>query len=213
MLEEYIRLRENGNESLIKDIPGEFVDKYGLEFIQSFLKAQESIPKKQRNAFITDLLKIGYDINYRKYLQKYGGESDEFCILIDRDGQTHSEINMLECIEYCKKMNYDCYIANPCFEFWLLLHLSDVKREYKDKMKLIKENKKVSDNHTYVSKEVSKKAHHGKSGINFRRNYMPNVNIAIERAKEFAGEAVELVDDVGCNIWKLLVKMMNYSEK
>lgn len=42
---------------------------------------------------------------------------------------------------------------------------------------------------------------------------MPNVNIAIERAKEFAGEEVELVDNIGCNIWKLLVKMMNYAEK
>lgn len=212
LLEEYIRLRENGNESLIKDIPDEFINRYGLKFIQSFLKDQESIPKRQKNAFITDLLKIGYDINYRKYLQKYTGESDEFCILIDRDVQTHSEINMLECIKYCEKKNYSCYIANPCFEFWLLLHLSDVKKEYKDKMELIKENKKVSDIHTYVSREVSKKAHHAKSGINFRKNYAPNVKTAIERAKEFASNEIELVNDIGCNVWKLLEKMMNYSE-
>ena len=35
---------------------------------------------------------------------------------------------------------------------------------------------------------------------------------AIERAKEFANDEVELVQEIGCNIWKLLEKMMNYSE-
>ena len=123
LLEEYLRLRESGNESLIKDIPESFVQKYGVEFIENFLEDGTGITKRQKNEFITDLLKIGYDINYRKYLQKYNSDLDEFCILIDRDTQTHSELNMLECIRYCKEKNYSCYIANPCFEFWLLLHL------------------------------------------------------------------------------------------
>lgn len=210
LLEEYLRLRESGNESLIKDIPELFVQKYGVEFIENFLEDGTGITKRQKNEFITDLLKIGYDINYRKYLQKYNSDLDEFCILIDRDTQTHSELNMLECIRYCKEKNYSCYIANPCFEFWLLLHLSDVNKEYSDKLLDIKENKKVSDSHTFVSKEVSLKAHHGKSGINFRKNYMPYIDIAIARAKEFASDEFELVNNIGCNIWKLLEAMKNY---
>lgn len=211
LLEEYLRLRESGNETLIQDIPGEFVQKYGEDFIQKFLDNGEDITKKQRNEFVTDLFKIGYDINYRKYLQKYNSNLDEFGILIDRDMQTHSEVNMLECIEYCKKKNYSCYIVNPCFEFWLLLHLSDVKKEYSGKMSDIKENKRISQNHTYVSKEVSLKAHHGKSGINFRKNYMFHIDTAIARAKEFASDETELVDSIGCNIWKLLEAMKNYT--
>jgi len=31
----------------------------------------------------------------------------------------------------------------------------------------------VSEQHTFVSKEVSDRAHHGKSGINFARKYLP----------------------------------------
>lgn len=103
LLEEYLRLRESGDESLIEDIPEEFVNRYGVDFIQDFLNETGNISRKQRNAFVTDLMKIGYDINYRKYLQKYHGDFDEFGILIDRDIQTHSEINMLECIKYCKE--------------------------------------------------------------------------------------------------------------
>lgn len=207
LLEEYLRLRESGAESLVKDIPEEFIEKYGIDFIQMFLDNSDSIPRKQRNAFVTDLMKIGYDINYRKYLQKYNSDLDEFGILIDRDMQTHSEVNMLDCIKHCEENEYNCYIANPCFEFWLLLHLSDVKKEYADSLELIKENKKVSSNHTFVSREVSDKAHHGKNGINFKKNYMPYVDVAISRAKEFAIGKMELVDDIGCNVWELLEKM------
>lgn len=210
LLEEYLRLRESGDETLIQDIPEEFIQKYGVDFIQKFLDNGTDITKRQRNEFITDLFKIGYDINYRKYLQKYNSGLDEFGILIDRDMQTHSEANMLECIEYCKEKNYSCYIVNPCFEFWLLLHLSNVKEEYSDRMLDIKENKRISQNHTFVSKEVSIKAHHGKSGINFRKNYMPYIDIAVKRAKDFASDEVDLIDNIGCNIWKLLEAMKNY---
>ena len=163
LLEEYLRLRENGKETLVEDIPESFIKKYGIDFIKSFLENEEGLPKRRRNEFVTDLLKIGYDIYYRKFLQKYNSDLDEFGILIDRDMQTHSERNMKECIKHCKENNYTCYISNPCFEFWLLLHLSDVNKEYADKLKDISENKKVSDNHTFVSREVSLKAHHGKA--------------------------------------------------
>lgn len=210
LLEEYLRLREYGRESLVNDIPNNFVEKYGIEFIQNYLKGEGEISRKQKNEFVTDLLKIGYDIIYRKYLDKYHNELDEFGILIDWDMQTHSEVDTIECIKYCKDKGYACYIANPCFEFWLLLHLSDVKKEYCDRMLELKENRKVSDKHTFVSKEVSEKAHHGKSGINFRKNYMPYIGIAISRAKEFASTEDELVDNIGCNVWKLVETMKNY---
>lgn len=209
LLEEYLQLRANGNEAFIKDIPTEFINRYGIDFIQTFLDNPMHVSKKQRNLFITDLLKIGYDISYRKYLQKYNSELDEFGILIDRDMHTHSEINMSECIKYCEEKNYACYIANPCFEFWLLLHLSDVKIEYADKLNLIKENAKISDSHTFVSREVSSKAHHGKNGINFKKNYLPYVNDAVIRAREFASEERELINNIGCNVWKLIEKMKN----
>lgn len=95
----------------------------------------------------------------------------------------------------------------------MLLHLSDVKKEYADKLEEISENKKVSDSHTFVSREVSLKAHHGKSGINFKKNYLPHIDVAIERAKEFASEEQELIDNVGCNIWKLIEAMKDYGKK
>lgn len=55
LLEEYLRLRQNGSESLIKDIPTEFVEKYGIDFIQDFLAGTANVPRKRRNDFLTKL--------------------------------------------------------------------------------------------------------------------------------------------------------------
>lgn len=208
LLEEYLRLRSINPENLINDFPSSFLETYGIDFIQKYLDDPQTIPSKRRNQFVTDLIKIGYDINYRRYLKKYNSERDTFGILIDRDMLNHSKLNILECIEYCKSQNYDCYISNPCFEFWLLLHLSDVSKEYTlDELNLMKTNEKISKNHTYISNEVSKKAHHGKCKINFAKNYLPNIDLAIARAKKFANSEQLLIDNIGCNIWKLIEKM------
>ena len=158
LLEEYIRLREQNEDDILQEVSEQFKEKFSLYFIKQFLEEPEKLPKKQRNLFATELKKIGYDINYRKYLKKYNDELDEFAVLIDRDMQTHSESNMFECIKYCRDKGYKCYIANPCFEFWLLMHLADIEAEFGTQLNKIKENKKVSEQHTFVSKEVSERA-------------------------------------------------------
>ena len=210
LLEEYIRLRNT--ENIESDIPKDLINKYGIDLIKQYIDNPDEIPNKTRRKLVTDMQKKGYDINYRKYCQTYKTDSDEFGILIDRDIQTHSEIDMLECINYCKEKGYNCYITNPCIEFWLLLHLIDVKEKYKDKLDLIKENKKISNAHTYVSSELSKIAGHGKSKIRFKENYLPNIDKAILRGKSFESDEEKLVDNIGCNIWKLIEKMKEYKD-
>lgn len=208
LLEEYLRLREEGKEDMLNDIPLEFRQLYTDEFIQAYLDCPENIPRKQRNRFCTELKKLGYDINYRKYLAKYQQDMDEFCVMIGRDMHTHSEANMSDCIEHCRKEGYRCFIANPCFEFWLLLHLTDVRAEYN--LDDIQENKKLSGTHTFVSREVSARARHGKSGINFEQNYLAKVGEAVARAKEFASDEEHLIEDIGCNLWKLIEDMQAF---
>jgi hypothetical protein len=210
LLEEYIRLREQNEEDFLEEISNQFRKTYSVEFIKQYLKNPEKLPRKQRNAFVTELKKIGYDINYRKYLRKYNSELDEFAVLIDRDKHTHSEANMSECIAHCKNNKYKCYIANPCFEFWLLMHLADIEKEFGERLDAIKANELVSKRHTFVSKEVSDRAHHGKSNISFARKYMPFIDKAIEQAKKFPGDENELVDNIGCNLWKLMEELKKY---
>ncbi|SKA65389.1 RloB-like protein [Eubacterium uniforme] len=207
LLEEYVELRDNEEDNFFENVPEEIIKKWGKEFIKEFLDENESGKAQNNEEFRTDLLKLGYDISYRKYLRDHANHNDEFGIVIDRDQYTHSEFNMLNCIDYCKKKNYSCYISNPCFEFWLLLHHVDVKNKYANQMNLILENKKISNKHTFVSNEISRIVHHAKGHILFEKNYLPFIDDAINRAKEFESDEIGLVDNVGSNIWKLIEKM------
>ena len=212
LLEEYIRLREQNEDDVLKEISEQFKEQYSIDFIKKYLEDSNSIPKKQRNLFVTELKKIGYDINYRRYLRKYNKELDEFAVLIDRDMHTHSEANMIDCINYCREKGYKCYIANPCFEFWLLMHLADIEDEFGEQLEQIKENPKMSKHHTFVSLAVSERGHHGKSGISFATQYMPKINQAINQAKKFASDEEELINNIGCNLWKLLEELKEYGK-
>ena len=66
-------------------------------------ESQKVLPEKRIFLSVEgELKKIGYDINYRRYLRKYNEELDEFAVLVDRDAQTHSETNMFDCIRHCR---------------------------------------------------------------------------------------------------------------
>jgi len=92
------------------------------------------------------------------------------------------------------------------------MHLADIEAEFGDQLDKIKENKKVSEQHTFVSKEVSDRAHHGKSGINFAEKYLPYIDKAVIQAKKFSSDENELVDNIGCNLWKLIEELKIYGK-
>lgn len=228
LLEEYIRLREQKEEEIFEELPDSFKEKYSVDYIKEYLNHSNKLLDKRCDDFERELKKIGYDISYRKYLRKYNSDLDKFAVLIDRDERTHSIADMKSYITHCNAKNYGCYIANPCFEFWLLMHLSDIKMEFRDELDLIKKNEKISSHHTFVSKVLSEKAHHGKRGIKFEKFYLPNLDRALEQSKSFATEIMKkeleknkeksvlvsdediLVDHIGCNLWKLIEELREY---
>ena len=212
LLNEYIGLREG--DLLPTDLPEFFVQKYSKDFISKYLEGGETVTSVEFKSFKEDLCVVGIDIEYRKYLTTFTNEDDFFGVVIDRDCGNHSRELMEKCIEICKEKKYNCYISNPCFEFWLLLHLCDVKTEFsEDQLKELLLNKKVSNAHTVTSLEVSKRAHH-KKDINksiFDNKYYPNIARALAQADEFASSFPDLLDCLGTNIPSLL-GVLGYSK-
>jgi hypothetical protein len=204
LLEEYISLRGTDENYIIQELTTEFTTKYSKEFIESFVISPKKIPKDERIRFFNELNILGFDIEYRKYLSKYDNNQDIFCIVIDRD--QHSNID--ECIQHCNEKNYKVFLTNPCFEFWLLLHLmDDVINKYncEDLFK----NKKLSRTHSYVSYEVSKIAKHGKKNIGFAKNYLHNIDFAIKQADESETTINNLITKIGTNIGDLFKLLRN----
>lgn len=206
LLEEYLVLRNNSIEKELFEI---LLEKYNEEKIKNYIYKPKSLTKEEFEDINLELQKIGYDYQYRKYLKKYDKEFDEFCIVIDRDSDSNTKENLQEIYNMCKEKGYKMCLSNPCFEFWLLLHFSDIKNEYSDMLDKIKTNETISCKHTFVSKELSKKARHTKKQIKFNINYLKRIDNAINNAEQFSTKVQDIINDIGTNIGELIIDMRN----
>ena len=205
LLEEYIKLRDG--KLIPEELPPAFTEKYPKEFIQKYLSDDIKLTREERKQFSEDLFKIGIDLEYRQYLKTFSKDTDYFAIVLDRDCKSHSKKLMQECVDKCNQSNYGCFISNPCFEFWLLLHLCNVKKEFSPtQLDELYSNPTISNKHTLVSFQVSERAHHKKSisKNTFTKFYYPNISNALNNSKDFATDFPELFDNLGSNLPKLL---------
>lgn len=202
LLEEYIEFRENG--AFATELSKLELKNFDKNFIEKYLEDPNGITKRQRNKFEAVLKQEHLDLLYLDFLNRFQGEDDAFGIVIDRDCESHSVEQMNAIIKKCREKRYYCFITNPCLEFWQLLHVSDVAEEYKEQLEAILANKLDSQGNSFVSNLL-----HSKTGQRkaiplkvFLMYYLPNVDLAIERAKMFASDDA-LIYELGSNLWKL----------
>lgn len=206
LLNEFMQIRDKGilPQEIFEALKNN-VSNYSIDYITQYLCGQLS--DKDAKKLLKDIKLAGIDLSYQKYLSNYKGEdgNDIFAIVIDRDHESHSEEMLKSLLAKCKETKCMFFLTNPCFEFWLLLHVSDVKEEYRDQLTEMLENKKISNRHTFVSSKVSEKAKHTKNipQNKFKQFYLPNIDLAIERAKGFSQDEDELMNNLGSNIPKL----------
>lgn len=67
-------------------------------------------------------------------------------------------------------------LTTPCFEFWLLLHLVDVKKQYKGDMQKFRDNEKRTNKYTFTSLQVSEYAGHSKKSV---KKFLDNIILII----------------------------------
>lgn len=211
LLTEYLNIRDG--ELIPDDLLQKLVDKYTKDVLDAYLSNSDTITKITRKSIEDDLLLLGIDMNYRRYLQNMKTHSDDvFAVILDRDCGNHSRELMEKCVQKCQDNGFGCFITNPCFEFWLLLHLRDVKSVYSEEdLAAMLENQKISNAHTVVSKEVCNYASHGKkiSSKKFEKFYLPNIASAMAHANDFASDYPDLLDRLGTNLPKLLCLLVS----
>ena len=203
LLEEYIQFRENKMfERIIDSLR---LKNYSIDFIKSYLENSPDILQKDRNRFNAVLREEQLDLLYLDFLSRYQGKDDLFGIVIDRDCGSHSIEQMKQVVKKCREKKYLCYITNPCMEFWQLLHVSDVASEYSELLGDILRNKLDEKDNSFVSNLLYEKTGQRKAiqVKTFEKFYLPNVDLAIERAKGFASED-RLLEELGSNLWELI---------
>lgn len=210
LMEEYFNIRTFDET---QDLPEEMQAALGKwQFDSGFLKQYydhpETIDEPRKSEFEQRMLLAGIDIAYRRHLRSCQGidGDDVFGIVIDRDAHNTSEQQLRDIYSHCKQENIHCYITNPCFEFWLLLHLSDVEHDYKGKEAQLLENRKgPTGKRTFVGGEVHRLAQHDKHipEHTFAEHYLPNVDVALARLAAFATEKEDLLTKLGSNLAEL----------
>jgi hypothetical protein len=106
-------------------------------------------------------------------------DTDELWMIIDTDRWK----NIPDIISECKKQsNMFVAVSNPCFEFWLLLHIKDISEYNEEELDLILKNGKVSSKKNYVdTKIVEILGAYNKSNPK-PELFLPTVDFAVEQA-------------------------------
>lgn len=202
LLENYLEVRNNND--FLAEVDKLELKHYDKEFIHKYLEAPDTIDVKEKRQFEGFLKEEQLDLTYLLFLNKFkgsdNGENDVFGIVIDRDAGNHSPENMARIFDECDEKGYRCFLTNPRFEFWLLLHVADVKSEYPDELeKMLDFNDETVDKHllekTGGGKKIQRKA--------FDTYFLPNIDTAIERANGLCTSRNELLDQLGSTLGEL----------
>ena len=202
LLENYLEVRNNND--FLAEVDKLELKHYDKEFIHKYLEAPDTIDVKEKRQFEGFLKEEQLDLTYLLFLNKFkgsdNGENDVFGIVIDRDAGNHSPENMARIFDECDEKGYRCFLTNPRFVFWLLLHVADVKSEYPDELeKMLDFNDETVDKHllekTGGGKKIQRKI--------FDTYFLPNIDTAIERANGLCTSRNELLDQLGSTLGEL----------
>lgn len=147
----------------------------------------------------------------QKYIQDqqivYNKEIDKVCLIFDRDSNNFKEHQYDSVVLKCKTLNYNLYISNPCFEFWLLLHSSNISQISNDDLL---QNRKVSkrSKKRFLEVELTKNfIGYKKNNIKFDR-FKPFIKLAISQEENYCEDIAELKTKLGSNIGLLLKNIL-----
>ena len=119
----------------------------GLIKIDRLEKSADYINKSHPNHII-ELL-----VERKTYWTHHGVEPNEFWMVVDRDPKNVSSTQLRDIIDRCGLEKFNLALSNPNFEFWLLLHLTDIT-DY-DQQDLVFD-KKINKSRKFISGELSK---------------------------------------------------------
>lgn len=165
------------------------------------------------NLILVEQVELEYFIEELKVLKSsldYDNELDEVCIIIDRDKGSFKQSQYDEVISICNENNYNLGITNPCFEFWLLLHLTECKEYDSEDIRINRKISKSRNAKRFVEKELANKlgGSYNKSNLKFEE-FKGKITIAIENAKIYENDIVKLENSIGSRVGNIVEKMIN----
>lgn len=138
-------------------------------------------------------------------------ENDKIFIIFDRDEFSVFPEQYDEVLKQCNQLGYGVGVTNPCFEFWLALHIENLEQitgdTSEDSRKKLFENTKVNNSKRFLEKLLSDNFNgYNKSNLKFDR-FIENIEIAIEQEQNYVQDNEEIKDQLGSSIGLIIEEM------
>jgi hypothetical protein len=138
--------------------------------------------------------------------------TDEFWMIVDRDDwEAMHHIDFDQIVKECaEEKNFFMAMSNPCFEFWLLLHLEkfDIEAMPNEERELLYRNPKISNKRHHIEQVLC-----GILGNSYSKRlkaslFLPGVYRAIERAKTMHIDGENYPKGFGSDVYRLVEKVV-----
>jgi hypothetical protein len=136
--------------------------------------------------------------------------TDEFWLIIDRDHwESIHKLSFELLVNECKaEKNFYLAMSNPCFEIWLVLHLTSIVEFTKQELKNIYQNSKISNSKNHIDTVLTKLQGRGYNKRPNPRIYLPLTTTAVKRAKALDNLLESYPKNIGTHIYKLIEKLI-----
>lgn len=130
---------------------------------------------------------------------------DELWMIIDKDRWK----NIPTIVELCKKQgNMHVAVSNPCFEFWILLHIKNIETLTEQESQDLIANSKVSSKKRYIDFYLGNLLDGGYNKTNPRpERYLDKVDHAIEQAEKLNNKKEDFPLSLGSHVYKIMKKI------
>lgn len=129
---------------------------------------------------------------------------DRICLIVDRDRQSFFEEQYSYVLNTCCEKGFNLFVSNPCFEFWLLLHFSDIKSL---KSEDILANNKVTAKKRFVEQELCNRLKGYKKGSIKFDKIKNSIDLAIKQEKDYCENIEKLESELGSNVGLLIAEL------
>lgn len=176
--------------------------------IQTLLNITNKIPKliQKYPNLISEEENIQNQLFALATITTYDSNYDKICIIIDRDMNSFSKEQYQDTVKLSEDNNFILGITNPCFEFFLLMHIYDISNDD------ILENKKEQEK--TLMERILDKCLKEEIGTSFKkRNYdvkyfIENIDKGIENSKLYQFDNHKLINEVGTSVFTILDEIL-----
>lgn len=131
--------------------------------------------------------------------------TDELWMIIDKDSWN----NIPEIIELCKAEG-NMFVAgsNPCFEFWLLLHIKNYDEITEEERIELLNNSKINSKKRYIDKYLADILDGYNKNNPRPKRFLPHIKFAIQQAEILDADKKDFPSNLGSHVYKIAKKII-----